>query len=697
MPQKMVVAPLFQPRAVARALAVAGLLTCTTATALAGSFAITGNSSTAQTFDGAGQTGSVSASGKLTVSGSKVAVTVSADNATLTNLGTISQTGTGRVIRDNTGVSGLMITNGSISNSTALMQSADADVIQMNVSNGSVTLNNYGQMNSLNASFGGAQAVDFTAITTGANTINNYAGALMKASDADAVRPGVNGVVYNAGTIQSVVTAAAKAAAIAATGTYKNGADGIDFQNNSGALVTNTATGLVDGSRHGITGGAFDNTVSFTATINNAGTIRGNDGSGINLDGFNAKQVISITNSGSIIGNGVTGDGDGVDVDGLVNITNTGIIRSLNAVKVAGDFGPANSEGISVGGGTIINSGTIEGLVAAGNTNAVGRGISLVGNDITGSTTGAREGLYANTVVTNKAGGLIRGDSDSGIYVGSTASGFTVVINNNAGATIMGGGSTAAAIQTGGDNATINNAGLIDGSSSGRAISMGAGNNTLYVSGGQASILGSINGGVGGVNTMTVEPGTGQSFSYAGSISNFGRVEIKNGQVIFSGVSDYAGATVVSTGGRLTLNGANRLSASSDLVLAGGTLEIANAGNSNGQTFASLSLQDNSSIALNFSKITFSGLGTVAQGKTLTVLDGSSDYAFRVYGDLSNNADFQALVSKTTVNGVAATMRFDGVYTDVSAVPEPESLAMLLAGMGLVVGAVRRRKQTAGK
>jgi len=103
------------------------------APASAASFTITGASTTAQTLgSGSGQTGNIGAAGSLTVGGGTVAVTVSGNNATLTNLGTIRQAGTGRVIRDNTGVSNLVVNNGSAANSTALMQSADADVIQMN-------------------------------------------------------------------------------------------------------------------------------------------------------------------------------------------------------------------------------------------------------------------------------------------------------------------------------------------------------------------------------------------------------------------------------------------------------------------------------------------------------------------------------------------------------------------------------------
>src|SRR5262249_6780117 len=160
------------------------------------------------------------------------------------------------------------------------------------------------------------------------------------------------------------------------------------------------------------------------------------------------------------------GDGDGVDADGLVNLTNSGVIRSINAFSSGA---PAQSEGVTVGGGTIINSGTIEGLVAAGNLNAVGRGITLAGVD----TSGTPEPIYGNSVITNLAGGSITGQSDSAIVVGGGASGFTVVVNNNAGATILGGGTVNAAIKTGADNDTINNGGTINGSSSGKAIDMG--------------------------------------------------------------------------------------------------------------------------------------------------------------------------------------------------------------------------------
>ncbi|HUK36354.1 MAG TPA: hypothetical protein VLV86_20700, partial [Vicinamibacterales bacterium] len=223
------------------------------------SFTINGSSTSAQNLGSgnpsAGQTGTVNSGATLTVSGSTVAVTISGNNATLTNLGAISQTGTGRVIRDNTGVSGLMVTNGSATNSTALMQSTDADVIQMNKAAASVTLNNYGTMIAgTTLSDSGNQVVDFNAIQAGANIVNNFSTGIMQATQADGVRPGVGGVVNNAGMIVGASTIGASS-------------DGVDAQTNTGVTINNvqtdsSVTPTISGARHGITGGNTDVTVN---------------------------------------------------------------------------------------------------------------------------------------------------------------------------------------------------------------------------------------------------------------------------------------------------------------------------------------------------------------------------------------------------------------------------------------------------
>jgi len=596
---------------------------------------------------------SVTSAGTLTVTGNNVAVTATG-SSTITNLGTIQQTtantggnaGNGRVIRDNTGALTLTVTNGSASNSTALMQTADADVIQMNKAGSTVTLNNYGTINSQNSAAGGNQAVDWNALNTnsGSNTLNNFSTGNITAREADAVRPGLNGSVNNAGLMKSTW----------ATASSGSSSDGVDAQNNSGVSITNASnwssgapatpgSGTIEGARSGIAGGALNNTVTFTTSITNnlGGTIQGNNGSGINLDGFNALQTATIVNGGTITGNGrdignsLSHDGDGIDVDGLVNVTNTGTIRSVNSFNISAD-GVAHSEGITVGGGTITNSGTIEGLVAAGNTNAVGFGITLLGNDSL-TIPGTREAIYGNATVTNNSGGLIRGDSSSGIFVDGPASGYTVTITNNAGATIRGGailtglGGSSAAIVTGADNDTITNAGTIDGSSNGRAIEMGAGNNTLNITGGTASINGSISGGVGGTNVLQINPGAGQSFSYSSSISNFNTVSVQSGTVTLSGSNTYSGATTISGSGTLALAAGGSIDNTSGVTLGtAGTFDVsAKSGyavaalTGSGSVVGALTVSTNLAIG--------NSPGTVNFSSDLT-LGAASTYSYQVVG-----------------------------------------------------------------
>ena len=680
------------------------------ARAFAGSFDITGSSSTAQTLgSGSGQTGVVELGGSLTLgsSSSTVAVTITGSNATLTNLGTITQNGTGRVVRDNTGVTGLIVNNGSATNSTALMQTADADVFQMNKTPASVTLNNYGTMTSLNASKGGAQAVDFTAILSGTNIINNFGTGIMQAQDADAVRPGVNGQVFNDGIIRSTVTT-------------DTGSDGIDAQNNSGVSITNANANLagnqnlIEGARHGITGGALDNTVTFTMSITNKsnGTIRGNAGSGINIDGFNNKETVTIVNNGLITGNGVTADGDGVDVDGVVNLTNTGTIRSLNALN-------NTSEGVTVGGGTINNSGTIQGSISnpTGNT-GVGRGITIAGvdKDAAGNPIPV-QAPYAATTITNS--GTIKGDSDSGIaFTSALTSGFVMTINNQAGGMIEGGGATAAAIQGGADETVINNSGTIKADSSGKAIVGGTGKLTITILGG--SINGDVDGGSGSSNSFVVDPGTGNTFSYSGTITHFATAQIKSGTFSLAGTMT-AGDTTVNGGtlaGTGTVNGLVTVT-TSGIIAPGnsaGKLTLQTGLNFSGDgkyiwQLGSLKDDGTGTAGTDFDQILLTG-GNLTLGGTSAL---TLDFSLLAGSDPNSSAPFwQSNHSWTIIDGTGATNTgstnfaqitnatyADGTFTTSSdsagntvlnyqAVPEPGSAALLVFGT-LSLLARRRR------
>jgi autotransporter-associated beta strand protein len=200
------------------------------------------------------------------------------------------------------------------------------------------------------------------------------------------------------------------------------------------------------------------------------------------------------------------------------------------------------------------------------------------------------------------------------------------------------------------------------------------------------------------VNAATITPGAGNTFAYSGELSSFDSVSVGAGTTRLSGVSTYTGATIVD-GGTLVLDGANRLSAQSALTLNDATLAFENIDSANGQTFASAAFDGDVVLDLNdTTSVSLLALGTVADGATLSIIGydvSLSTYALRIAGDWTANAAFTALLSETTVNGQNATATYDGTYTNVIAVPEPSTWALIaLAAAGLVLA--RRRAMRVG-
>lgn len=691
--------------------------------ALAANFTISGASTTAQTLN-AGQTGTVTGTGSLTVSGGTVAVTMSG-SSTLTNSGIIQQTGTGRAIRNNTAGVALAITN----NHGALIQAADADAIQVN-QDSSVTLDNHGSIISLNPSAAGSQAVDWNAIQTQANSLHNYSDGLLKAIAADAVRPGVNGVIVNdaGGVIQAIPVVDTAAAPTQATGS-----DGIDAQSNSGVEITNA--GQIEG-RHGITGGGSLPNFVITVTNQAGGTITGVNGSGINIDGATTSAAVvshaDIVNDGTIVGRWdsahfTVGDGDGVDVDGTVTLTNNGIIRGLGAAGNGSDGLPNHPEGVAIGGGTIINNAGAE--ITGGALD--GTGIEGHGILVDDSSGGA---AFAATSITN--GGLIRGTTGYAIrMVGS----FANTVTNNAGGTIRGGGAVAvgAAIQTGGGDDTVINRGAVIGDN-GLAMDLQGGDDTLIIEGGAASIVGDVSGGSGN-NTLRFEIGAGNTFAYAGSFSNFADVRVDSGTVILSGASTYTGTTTV-TGGMLRVENATGSATGSGPVeiAAGATLgghgsiegavTVAGGGiispgasvgtldtgditfaagsifaveldpeNSEGHGFADL-LRVTGTVSLDYANLLLSLLSAPTAGQVFDILlnDGSDPIVgqfaqgYKVYGSYGGHRYAFTIDYGATGDGGAI-----GNDIRLTSVPEPGT-GLLLGLGGLLLGSRRRYASRAG-
>ena len=127
-----------------------------------------------------------------------------------------------------------------------------------------------------------------------------------------------------------------------------------------------------------------------------------------------------------------------------------------------------------------------------------------------------------------------------------------------------------------------------------------------------------------------------------------------------SGVSTYSGQTVVS-GGTLFLDGAQRLSQSSSLVLSGGDVALLNvSGVRDALVLASLSVLSDASISLGGSSITLNALGLVTTGAHLSLTEAASGiYAMRFLGDVTSQANFLSLVQGLTINGVAVQYSYE--------------------------------------
>lgn len=415
---------------------------------------------------------SVTNTGSVTTAGVDANGIVALNTATILNAGSVETTGdtafgiraladadltnTGDVATSGAGARAVSVTSGaSISNSGTLSTAGD-NAFAISATDGLV-LTNSGTIETTG---------DSRAIDAGSDaTITNEAGGVISAAGtSDTIQTGDNLTLVNNGTITNI------------------GVDTKVIDAGDGLSVTNN--GLIISDWKGVEGEA-----NFTLINTATGRIVSNLDEAVEADG----PGLVVINDGEII----APMDDAIDGGDNVTITNTGLIQG------------GENDGLELNSGTITNSGTIESLSSDPNGSLVIGGTTPeldAAIDFDAGTDGNEDG-----VVTNLAGGIIRGDIGINASAGNqdspdTNDGTQQVVNFG---TIVGRMGDAALLGNGNDEFQQWTGAAVTGN-----INLEAGDDTFILEGSASSVAGMIFGGMG--NDTAIIAGTLDADNFAG-------------------------------------------------------------------------------------------------------------------------------------------------------------------------------------
>jgi len=675
------------------------------------------------------EAGTVEAGGTLSTAGVSIGVSNlgNAPGVVVDNSGTIQSTGN-RGINATTGLANGKFTLHNNAGAS-LLGSDDAIRFQNDATGATIEIDNAGTIRSTTG-----QAVDFRGITgaPASITFNNAATGLIQSDNEDGLRAANGSVINNEGRI------------VANSATDEDpDADGINITDNHAATVNNKTGGSISGARHGVDIGENGNVV----VTNEAGaTITGRNGSGVGSDADG-----KVVNHGTITGaiNDVTtiGDGDGVDIDFVADIENFGTIQGTGAI--GNDPGePVNtSEGIAVGGGKIVNhagalvSGAHNGILVddgslGGASGAVtienagtiqgldGYGVRIVGNagdTVTNAgsiaATGGNDALDMGggddtlnlKTGASFTGGVQGGDGDDTVNLEGTGSlavtqGFEQ-LNANAGTWSLAAGDHAY-----GTGATVASGATLaaDGANLATATLQVNQGGTFDVQGAGATVTGDV------VNNGTVRV-TGATATFAGTFTNNGAYladpSVQSFQDFVHGPDGFVVAEkgdVFRVAGDFLNHSTRPLDWDTDqatlqftgdpgtvhaVELAGGDEGPTKGGFRDNFAWGALLIDDGNSLVL--------GNG-VDPGQTVAFyvgeLVGASILGNAITNLTGNGLNVyynSALAANAYLGGLTYLLAEGGRLIGVRVVPEPATLALLLAGLGVAAAAARSRRNAA--
>lgn len=696
---------------------VSGAITLGSASTInsdAGTLTLTGgivNGGFIPTFGGAGnisETGVVSGTGGLTKTG----------NGTLTLSGANTYSGT-------TAINGGTVIVSSDGNLGGLTSGINLNAGTLEIATGfttgrSITLGDAASTFQVDA----GQTFTVSLALLGPGTLNKTGSGTMVLSAMNLFSGGTNVVAgtLRLGAIDRLLTTAGL--------TISGGTFDLQTFGQTSAAVTLSSGSITGSGTATLTGSSFTlQSGSVSAILGGNATVTKNTAGSVTLSGSNtftgsttvsvgtlqvtSNNALGTTASGTTVANGAVLSLNNVNyttaepltINGT-GITNGGALRNSGTSTFAGPINAATNATINAGGGTLNLTG---GLSKNGTTLTIAGGgtVNVTTNGITGSAANSDLVVDGTTVVLSAASS----------YNGPTTiqnSGTLKLGNSNVLPTTP---QTAMTINT---NSTFDLATYSDG------VASLTGDTTATVK----------NSVVGGTSTLTVNPSTGVSTTFAGAIKgNTGGTQgdialVKNGSgtLILTGANTYGGSTTIN-GGTVNLaatSGSAAGSTASITVNSGGTLALGNSDQINNA--APMTLAGGTFMKGNFSEgtATSTGLGAL----TLTAIGGTIDFGTGTVGTLTFASftpgsftltvanwtgtagtvgtgstdrlifasDQTANLSSFSFNGYAGAMQIalGGYYEVVPVTAVPEATTWIAAGLALVpVGfhILRRRRR----
>ena len=518
-------------------------------------------------------------------------------------------------------------------------------------------------------------AVQFTASTGTASTVNNLGGIIVTAGNGAATFSAINATGASARGALNIQGSSAGAVTITGAGTFDGGinvTNGTLLLTGSGSVASSFINLAGAQGAFGVSGASGNSSVAGLSSVSGSTVTLGSKT--LTISGRAASSnIISGTISSSV-------SGASIGTIALLN-SGTGVAVTSTATATGVVFAPAANTSLDLSA-YLGATKTIGGLAGAGTVLIGNATLAIVGPVITGTSTDlpSFSGAIYNTGTSASTGGLTisaaaaptAGQIAGQVFSGNTLT-FTGATTINSGATL--GLFTGASIAAS-SGVTVNTGGTLSIGGAGTS-------ETGYIKGlaGTGSVV--LNGVSGAADTLAIV-GAGATFSGVMS-GTYGNVALASGTQTLSGASTYGGTTTIASPAVLNLSGSGSLTNSAVTVSTGGTLNIATGGTGATGTIAGLngngtvSITAGNTLLLNTSSSN-SYSGAIAATTGAVTVGGTGTQIFTAT---------QSYTGKTTVNS-GATLAMTNLSNIALSNTSANTLVINQGGTVALTGAVNQ-------